>query len=67
MSDEQTRRGVDEDRDGSTSDEQTRPGIFEGYDNGEQPLQSYTTLAGVFNLILAAFLLLTKRTGRGLP
>lgn len=67
MSDEQTRRGVDEDRDDNTSDEQTRPGIFEGYDNGEQPLQSYTALAGVFNLIFAAFLLLTKGTGRRLP
>ena len=67
MSDEQTSRGVAEGRDGNTSDGQARQGIFEGYDNGEQPLQSYTTLAGVFNLIFAAFLLLTKGTGRTLP
>lgn len=68
MSDEQTPRGTDEGRDDSgTSDEQTRRGVFEGYDNGEQPLQSYTILAGVFNMIFAVFLLLTKGTGRRLP
>lgn len=65
MSDEQRRQGVFED-DG-TKDGQARHGVFEGYDDGEQPLQSYTVLAGVFNLIFAAFLLLTKGTGRKLP
>jgi hypothetical protein len=42
-------------------------GIFEGYDGGEQPLPSYATLAGLFNLILAAFLLICRRTGRQIP
>lgn len=49
------------------SDEQKQQGIFEGYDDGEQSLQSYTALAGVFNLIFAAFLLVTKKTERPLP
>ena len=65
MSEEQTRQGVFE-GDG-TNDGQARRGILEGYDNGEQPLQSYTVLAGVFNLIFALFLLLTRETGWGLP
>lgn len=65
MSEERKRRDAVE-GDG-TNEGQTRPAIFEGYDDGEQPLQSYTTLAGIFNLIFAAFLLLTKRTGRRLP
>jgi hypothetical protein len=41
--------------------------IFEGYGADEQTLSSYATLAGVFNLILAVFLMITKRTGRSLP
>jgi hypothetical protein len=41
--------------------------IFEGYGVEEQTLSSYATLAGVFNLILAVFLLLTKRAERPLP
>ena len=65
MSDKQTRQGVVEGN--GTGDGQVHHGIFEGYDDGEQPLQSYTVLAGVFNLIFAAFLLLTKGTGRNLP
>lgn len=65
MSEEQTRQGVFE-GDG-TQDGRARYGVFEGYDDGGQPLRSYTVLAGVFNLIFAAFLLLTKETGRGLP
>ncbi|QIN80511.1 DUF1360 domain-containing protein [Rubrobacter marinus] len=63
MSDEQTQQGVTD----GTRDGQARHGVFEGYDNGEQPLQSYTVLAGVFNLIFAVFVLLTKGTGRRLP
>ncbi len=49
------------------SDGETRPGVFEGYDGGEEPLPSYAAVAGLFNLILAAFLLLARRTGRPLP
>lgn len=49
------------------SDGETRPGVFEGYDGGEEPLPSYAAVAGLFNLILAAFLLLVRRTGRPLP
>ena len=67
MSDEQTRQAADEGQDNGTGEGQTRHGVFEGYDDGEQPLQSYTVLAGVFNLIFAVFLLLTKGTGRKLP
>ena len=62
MSDEQRRQGVAE-GDGAT-DGQARHGVFQGYDSGEQSLQSYTVLAGVFNLIFAVFLLLAKGTGR---
>ena len=65
MSDEQTQQNVVEGN--GTSDGQVRPSIFEGYDNGEQPLQSYTVVAGIFNLIFALFLLVTKGTGRKLP
>ncbi|MDP9425235.1 MAG: DUF1360 domain-containing protein [Actinomycetota bacterium] len=65
MSDEQTRQGTTESS--GSHNGQARQGVFEGYDNGEQPLQSYTMLAGVFNLIFAVFLLLTKGTGRKLP
>lgn len=49
------------------SDGETRPGVFEGYDGGEEPLPSYAAVAGLFNLILAAFLLLVRRTGWPLP
>ncbi|WP_162924370.1 DUF1360 domain-containing protein [Rubrobacter indicoceani] len=66
MSEEQTRQGFSADHD-AAKDGQVRHRILEGYDAGEQPLQSYTVLAGVFNLIFAVFLLLAKGTGRGLP
>lgn len=43
-------------------------GIFEGYKKGEDvPLSSYGVLAGVFNLIFALFLLVTRVTGRPIP
>lgn len=43
-------------------------GIFEGYSEGEEaPLFSYGVLAGVFNLIFAAFLLVARASGRPLP
>jgi len=41
--------------------------IFEGYGGQEQELPSYATLAGVFNLIFAVFLLVVKGSGRTLP
>lgn len=67
MSDEQNVRGNADGRDDGANEGHARSGIFEGYDNGEQPLQSYTILAGIFNLLFAVFLLVTKGTGRGLP
>jgi hypothetical protein len=42
-------------------------GIFEGYDGGEESLPSYATLMGLFNLILAVFLLLARKSGRPIP
>ena len=42
-------------------------GVFEGYDGGEEPLPSYAALAGLFNLILAVFLLIARKSGRQLP
>ena len=42
-------------------------GVFEGYDGGEEPLPSYAALAGLFNLILAVFLLIARKTGRPIP
>ena len=42
-------------------------GVFEGYDGGEQPLPSYAALMGLFNLILAVFLLIARKTGRPIP
>ena len=49
------------------SDEETQHGIFQGYDGGEQPLPSYAAVAGLFNLIFAAFLLVARKTGRRIP
>jgi hypothetical protein len=49
------------------SDGESAQGAFEGYDGGEQPLPSYAALAGLFNLILAVFLLIAKKTGRQIP
>jgi Protein of unknown function (DUF1360) len=42
-------------------------GLFEGYDGGEEPLPSYAALAGLFNLILAVFLLIARKSGRQIP
>ena len=43
-------------------------GIFEGYKKNEDiSLSSYGVLAGVFNAIFAAFLLVSRGTGRFLP
>ncbi len=43
-------------------------GIFEGYKKNEDvSLFSYGVLAGVFNVIFAAFLLVARGTGRSLP
>ena len=43
------------------------PDVFEGYGAKRQELTSYATLAGVFNLILAVFLLIAKRVERPIP
>ena len=49
------------------SDAEPAQGVFEGYDGGEEPLPSYAALAGAFNLILALFLLIARKTGRPIP
>ncbi len=49
------------------SEEVTQLDVFEGYGGRKERLYSYSTLMGVFNLILALFLLVAKRTGRELP
>ena len=49
------------------SDEVVQLDVFEGYGGRKKRLYSYSTLMGVFNLILAVFLLVAKRTGRGIP
>jgi hypothetical protein len=41
--------------------------VFEGYGADGQELSSYATLAGVFNLIFAVFLLAAKRMERPIP
>jgi hypothetical protein len=41
--------------------------IIEGYGGDEERLYSYATLVGVFNLLFAIFLLITKATGRNIP
>jgi hypothetical protein len=42
-------------------------GIFEGYDGEEESLPSYATLMGLFNLILAVFLLVARKSRRPIP
>lgn len=42
-------------------------GVFEGYDGGEESLPSYAALAGLFNLLLALFLLIARKAGRPIP
>ena len=49
------------------SNGESERGVFEGYDGGEQRLPSYAALAGLFNLILAVFLLIARKTGRPIP
>jgi hypothetical protein len=49
------------------SDGKPAEGTFEGYDGGGEPLPSYAALMGVFNLILAVFLLVARKTGRPIP
>jgi Protein of unknown function (DUF1360) len=49
------------------SEAEPAQGVFEGYDGGEEPLPSYAALAGAFNLILALFLLVARKTGRPIP
>jgi Protein of unknown function (DUF1360) len=45
----------------------TQLDVFEGYGGEKERLYSYSTLVGVFNLILAVFLFIVKRTGRQIP
>jgi Protein of unknown function (DUF1360) len=49
------------------SNGESAQGVFERYDGGEEPLPSYAALAGLFNLILAVFLLIARKTGRPIP
>jgi hypothetical protein len=49
------------------NDGKPEEGIFDGYDGEEEALPSYAALLGVFNLILALFLLIARKTGRPLP
>ena len=49
------------------SEEVVNLDVLEGYGGRTKRLYSYLTLMGVFNLILAAVLLVAKRTGRGIP
>jgi Protein of unknown function (DUF1360) len=49
------------------SNGESERGVFEGYDGGEERLPSYAALAGLFNLILAVFLLIARKTGRPIP
>jgi Protein of unknown function (DUF1360) len=41
--------------------------VFEGYGAEDRELPSYATLAGVFNLAFAVFLLVAKGAGRSIP
>ena len=49
------------------SNDEPELGVFEGYDGGEEPLPSYAALAGLFNLILAVFLLVARKSRRPIP
>ena len=49
------------------SNGESAQGVFEGYDGGEEPLPFYAALAGLFNLILALFLLIARKAGRPIP
>ena len=50
------------------TDSDSPENLFENYDeNGEVPVGAYATLAGVFSVIFALFLLTTRLTGRELP
>jgi Protein of unknown function (DUF1360) len=60
------RRGIP-DKGARVSDGESTQGVFEGYDGGEEPLPSYAALAGLFNLILALVLLISRKTGRPIP
>ena len=49
------------------SDKVASQDIFEGYGGRNESLYSYSALMGVFNLIFALFLLLSRLTGRRIP
>jgi hypothetical protein len=42
-------------------------GPFKGYGGEDRPLGAYATLIGLFHLIFAVFLLMTKSTNRSIP
>jgi hypothetical protein len=49
------------------SDVKPEEGVLEGYQGWEEPLPSYAALLGVFNLILALFILIARKFGRPIP
>lgn len=53
--------------DGPAREDGVAPDVFEGYGGDQQTLRSYATLAGLFNLIFAGFLLIAKGAGRQIP
>ena len=53
--------------DTARQDNETTHDLFAGYGAEDQELHSYATLAALFNLIFAAFLLVVRGTGRTLP
>ncbi len=49
------------------SDKVPQLDVFEGYGGRKERLYSYSALVGIFNLMFAVFLLLSKRLGREIP
>lgn len=49
------------------SEQPEKRGVFGGYSDEHRPLASYATLAGIFNLLFAAVLLLARASGRKIP
>ena len=52
---------------GDLSDKVASQDVFEGYGGTNESLYSYSALMGVFGLIFALFLLLSRLTGRPIP
>lgn len=49
------------------SDDSARKFPFQGYGGEDRPLSAYATLIGLFHLVFAVFLLITKRTTHSVP